>query len=150
MNRPFRFWMTSCVAVVMAALGGRDADARERDSLTNLTRASRYSVGETLQRIEASAQQHGFTVFARVDAAEARHGALAQAAVIVFESPRGGTPVMMAGPGTAPQLPLTVRVRSGSSGDTEVSISGARWDGLPSDVFDDLNELPALVADALR
>ena len=148
MIRPFRCWMTGCVAVVMAALGGgRDADARDAQSLT---RSSRYGVGETLQRIEASAQQHGFTVFARVDAAESRHGAAAQAAVIVFESSRGGTPVMMAGPGAAPELPLTVRVRSSRSGGSEVTISGAHWDDLPSDVSHDLDELPALVADALR
>ena len=151
MHRPFRFWMTGCFAVVMAALGGgRVAAAAERTVEARELRASRYGVAETMQRLESCAARHGFAVFARVEAAEARHGSAAGEAVIVFESSRGdGTPVLMDGPDARPDLPLAVRVRETSPGRSEVWIGSTQWDDLPDDVARDVTELPALVADAL-
>ena len=53
MPRPFRFWMTGCVAVVLAAVGGTRVVAAER-SLQSTN--SRYGVVETVERIEACAR----------------------------------------------------------------------------------------------
>ena len=149
MKHPFRFWMTSCVAVVMASLGGGRVLANERQPLTQ---SSRYRVTEPVERIEACAHRHGLSVFARLDHKPAPHyGEVGESALIVFESSSlDGTPVLMEGPGSQPEVPLTVCVRSDDSGATEVLFTGTDWAGLPPDVSRSLTELPMLVADALQ
>lgn len=151
MKYPFRFWMTSCEAVVMSALGGaRGGLANERQSMTQ---SSRYRITETIERIEASAQKRGLSVFARVDAPPSPQWVDDQdeIAMIVFESSDGGTPVVMEGPASQPEVPLTVCVRANAaSGETEVLFSGSDWGDLPPSVERDLTELPMLVADALE
>ncbi|RQP23799.1 hypothetical protein [Piscinibacter terrae] len=145
MKHPFRFWMTGSVAVVMAALGiGRGALAHERSP--HSSQASRFRVLETVQRIEACAPQHGLSVFTRVCKGDGRD----EFTLIVFESAAGGTPVLMEGPESRPELPLAVVVRADADGATEVLIAGETWDDLPAAVARDLTELPMLVADALR
>ena len=149
MKHPFRFWMTSCVAVVMASLGGGRALANERHPLTQ---SSRYRVTETIERIEACAHKHGLSVFARLaQKASQRPGGGGEFALIVFESASlDGTPVLMEGPGSRPEVPLTIYVRSDEAGETEVLFTGTDWAGLPPDVSRSLTELPMLVADALQ
>lgn len=155
MRRPFRIWMTGCFAVVVAALGGGRVDAAERGSRSRApladARVSRFSATETVHRLEACAARHGFTVFARLDAAAARAGEAEGCSVIVFESSssRGGTPVLMDGPHARPDLPLAVRVRGTAAGASEVWLASTAWDDLPDDLTRDLIELPALVDDAL-
>ena len=148
MKHPFRFWMTGSVAVVMAALGvGRGAMAHERHPLSQ---SSRFRVMETVQRIEACAQRHGLSIFARVGRHQPKpYEARDDAMLIVFESSDGGTPVLMEGPGSHPEIPLAVCVRCRPEGDTEVLFTGSDWDDLPPGVARDLTELPMLVADAL-
>ncbi|HEX6706497.1 MAG TPA: hypothetical protein VF169_17190 [Albitalea sp.] len=147
MKHPFRVWMTGSVAVVMAAFGmGRGAMANERQSLSQ---SSRFRVLETVQRIEACAQRHGLSVFARLGNQPKPYEAPDDATLIVFESAAGGTPVLMEGPGSHPEVPLAICVRSSPEGDTEVLFTGSDWDDLPPGVARDLTELPMLVADAL-
>lgn len=144
MKHPFRFWMTGSVAVVMAALGvGRTAMASERHLPSQ---SSRYRVLETVQRIEACAERHGLSVFTRVGGDSGRE----EVVLIVFASAAGGTPVLMEGPASQPELPLAVEVRADASGGAEVSFVGSDWDELPDAVARELTELPVLVADALR
>ena len=143
MKHPFRFWMTGSVAVVMAALGiGRGAVASERHPLSQ---SSRYRVLETVQRIEACAQRHGLSVFTRVGGDPARD----EFVLIVFASAAGGTPVLMEGPQSHPELPLSVEVRADAAGGAEVLFGASDWDDLPPALARDMTELPMLVADAL-
>ena len=173
MKHPFRFWMTGCVAVVSMALGGsRAAWADDRDDAEGRSgrgqwQTSRFDVSETMRRLEASARVHGLGVFARwaPTAGGAEHGAprapssgaarredLREGAVLVFESVQGGTPVLMHGGSAAPDLPLSLCVRSRADGRAEVRLppaAAAYGDELPADVALELTGLPALVADAL-
>jgi len=102
-----------------------------------------------VQRIQACAQRHGLSVFARLDNQSMPYERPDEATLIVFESAAGGTPVFMEGPGSHPQVPLAVCVRSGPQGGTEVLFTESDWDDLPPGVARDLTELPVLVADAL-
>jgi uncharacterized protein (DUF302 family) len=145
MKNPFRFWMTGSVAVVMTTCGVSRAVAQERQ----LSQSSRFRVPETVERIEACAQKHGLSVFARLDHQTKPYEARDDSTLIVFESSAGGTPVVMESPGAAPEVPLAVCVRSGPEGDTEVLFTGSSWENLPPTVARDLTELPILVADAL-
>ena len=73
----------------------------------------------TLQRLEQTIEAAGLTIFARIDHAAAARGVgltMPATTVLVYGNPRGGTPVMLAGPHLALDLPLRVLVREGGSG----------------------------------
>lgn len=151
MKKPFRFWMTGGLAMLMAAVGGGLAQASE-ERLT-LARVSPYSLDETVQRIEACAQRHGLHVMARVPQ---RQGILQREGarfVIVLESTQGGTPVEMTTADGQPELLLSVVVRRGAGGLTEVLLpQGALRDlpdGVSAEVQHDLADLPGVVDEAL-
>ena len=71
--------------------------------------ASPYSVAETLDRLEAALKAKGVRVFARLDQRrEAQQVGLDMrpTELLLFGSPRAGTPVMNAAPSVAIDLPL--------------------------------------------
>jgi uncharacterized protein (DUF302 family) len=70
---------------------------------------SPYSVPETLQRLEALLHARNLTVFARIDhSGEAEKVGLTMlpTQLIIFGSPKAGTPLMVASPTLAIDLPL--------------------------------------------
>src|SRR5271157_1806632 len=70
---------------------------------------SRYSVPESLVRLEAILKEKGLTIFARVDhSGEAKKVGLEMrpTQLVIFGSPKGGTPLMVAAPSLAIDLPL--------------------------------------------
>ena len=70
---------------------------------------SPYSVPETLKRLESLLQARNLNVFARIDhSGEAEKAGLTMRAtqLIIFGSPKAGTPVMVASPTLAIDLPL--------------------------------------------
>jgi uncharacterized protein (DUF302 family) len=74
-----------------------------------ISKASPYNVPETLQKLEAVLQSKGISVFARIDhSGEAGKAGLAMrpTQLLVFGNPKGGTPIMVAAPLSAIDLPL--------------------------------------------
>jgi len=74
---------------------------------------SPYSVPETLQRLEALVTAKGLTIFARVDhSGEAAKVSMEMppTEVLLFGSPKSGTPLMIASPTLAIDLPLKALV----------------------------------------
>ena len=70
---------------------------------------SRYPVPETMDRLVTVLQSKGMTVFARIDhAAEAEKVGLKMrpTQLLVFGNPKGGTPLMVAAPTVAIDLPF--------------------------------------------
>ncbi len=70
---------------------------------------SHYSVRETLQRLESELHAHGLTIFGRVDhSGEAEKVGLRMlpTQLLFFGSPKAGTPLMVASPTLAIDLPL--------------------------------------------
>ena len=153
-RRPFRFWMTGSLAVVMAAMlplsegnDGSDASDAEPDTAMRLLRHSRYSVGETVQRLEAAARDQGLSVLALMPGVRP---------VLVLGSSVGGTLVVMQEADSRPAMPLSVMVREASEGGADVMVAQAAterpsldWQDLPAAVVDDLAALPVLVDRAL-
>ena len=148
---PIRFWRTGAIAVVMAALGGARLEAAQDREME--TRLSRYDVPQTAQRIEESARRRGLAVLASVLQPDGP-AADGQVLVLVLESPRGGTPVVMQGEGIEmrSELPLRLELRSRAGGASEVRFA-ARVARSATELADelgaDLAGLPTLVADAL-
>lgn len=70
---------------------------------------SKYSVPETLDRLTAVLEANGIQVFARIDhsgEAEKVGMKMPPTQVLIFGNPKGGTPVMLAAPTAAIDLPL--------------------------------------------
>ncbi|HTD21466.1 MAG TPA: DUF302 domain-containing protein [Terriglobales bacterium] len=71
--------------------------------------SSPYSVPETLQRLESVLQAKGLTIFARIDhsgEAEKVGMKMRPTQLVIFGSPKAGTPLMIASPTLAIDLPL--------------------------------------------
>jgi uncharacterized protein (DUF302 family) len=80
--------------------------------------------GPTLKRLKDAIATAGMTVFACIDhAAGAREVGMEMppTVVLLYGHPRGGTPIMLAAPQTALDLPLRVLVREDTDGRTVVS-----------------------------
>ena len=72
-----------------------------------------------LARITGAIAAAGLTVFARIDHALAAAGvglAMPPTVVLLYGNPGGGTPIMLAAPGVALDLPLRVLVRAVEAG----------------------------------
>ena len=71
--------------------------------------ASRYSVPETIGRLETIATSRGLTIFARIDfSGDAGKVGLTMrpAQLLIFGNPKAGTPLMIVSPSIAIDLPL--------------------------------------------
>lgn len=70
---------------------------------------SKYPVSETLQRLEALVKSRGLTVFSHIDFSgdAAKVGLHMQTTqLLIFGNPKSGTPLMIASPSIALDLPL--------------------------------------------
>jgi uncharacterized protein (DUF302 family) len=80
---------------------------------------SRHSVEETVQRLRNVLAERGVTIFAVIDhSGEAARAGLTMlpTQVVVFGNPAAGTPVMLAAPSIAIDLPLRVLVWEDADG----------------------------------
>lgn len=83
------------------------------------TRRSRYGFDETVSRLQTEIATRGAQVFAVIDhAAEAARVGLTMppTKLVVFGSPRAGTPLMLLAPTLAIDLPLKLLVAEASDG----------------------------------
>jgi uncharacterized protein (DUF302 family) len=85
---------------------------------------SHHSVDETVARLTGLLQAKGVTLFALVDhSGEAAKAGLSMppTKLLIFGSPKAGTPLMLAAPGIAIDLPLKVLVAEDAAGTVSVS-----------------------------
>jgi uncharacterized protein (DUF302 family) len=89
-----------------------------------VSKPSPYSVTETLDRLETVLRAKSIKVFARVDhsgEAEKVGMKMPPTQVLIFGNPKGGTPVMIASPKSAIDLPLKVLAWEDNLGKTWIS-----------------------------
>ena len=129
-------------------------DTRTRDDLDTVTKISGRSVSETVARLTELVAAKGMRLFAVIDqAAEARKAGLQlrETTMVIFGSPVAGTPVMVAEPLAALDLPLKVLVWADAQ-QTKVSYDSpaaiARRRGLSRELAANLTGINA-VTDAL-
>jgi uncharacterized protein (DUF302 family) len=78
-----------------------------------MTKSSRYSYSETIERLSKAVTDGGNTIFATIDQAAAAKTVgliLRPTTLVIFGNPRGGTPLMDAFPLVGLELPLKVLV----------------------------------------
>ncbi|HYM77008.1 MAG TPA: DUF302 domain-containing protein [Candidatus Dormibacteraeota bacterium] len=125
---------------------------------SGLTRvASHYSVDETIGRLRAALGEKGLQTFALIDhSGEAEKVGLKMppTKVLIFGSPKGGTPLMVAAPSLAIDLPLKALVAEDAEGRVSVTYNDPEYlrarHGVPAELIKNLAGAGALIAKAVE
>jgi uncharacterized protein (DUF302 family) len=119
--------------------------------------ASRYSADETLSRLKSAFTEKGMQIFAVIDhSGEAEKVGLKMPAtkVVIFGSPKGGTPLMVAAPSLAIDLPLKALVAEDQSGKVTVTYNDPGYlqqrHGVPAELMKNLAGAGAVIAKAVE
>jgi uncharacterized protein (DUF302 family) len=106
---------------------------------------SNHSVDQTVEKLNAILQAKGVTLFALVDhSGEAEKVGLKMppTQLLIFGSPKAGTPLMLAAPRSAIDLPLKILIREDSKGRVWVSYNSPAYlgerHGLPEQLLQNI------------
>ena len=114
---------------------------------------SPYLVPETINRLDSMLQSRGLTVFARIDhsgEAEKVGMKMHPTQLILFGSPKGGTPVMVASPTLAIDLPLKALVWEDAGGKVWLSYNSAAYLKQRHNIPDELVKNIAVIGPLLQ
>ena len=116
---------------------------------------SHHSVDETVDKLKTILRSKGVTLFALVDhSGEAEKVGLKMppTKLLIFGNPKGGTPLMLAAPSAALDLPLKILVAEDSLGKVWISYNSAEYlkerHGLPENLLQNIAVVQALAAGA--
>jgi len=120
-----------------------------------IDRASHHSVDETVERLKTILQSKGVTLFALVDhsgEAEKAGMKMRPTKLLIFGSPKAGTPLMLAAPSIAIDLPLKILVSEDAGGKVYVSYNSPEYlkerHGLPPELLANIAVVETLAAKA--
>jgi uncharacterized protein (DUF302 family) len=106
---------------------------------------SAHSVDETVSRLQNLLTAKGITLFALVDhSGEAAKAGMQMpnTKLLIFGNPRAGTPIMLAAPSAAIDLPLKILVAEDAAGRVTASFNDPAWlerrHGFPADLVQNL------------
>jgi uncharacterized protein (DUF302 family) len=118
-----------------------------------VTIPSNHSVDETVERLKGILQTKGITLFAVIDhSGEAAKVGLKMpnTKLVVFGNPKGGTPLMLAAPSIAIDLPLKILVAEDAQGKVWVSYNSPAYlkdrHGLPQNLVPNIEVVEKLAA----
>lgn len=118
---------------------------------------SHYSVGETLSRLQSAFASKGLQVFAVIDhSGEAEKVGLKMrpTKVVIFGSPKGGTPLMVAAPSLAIDLPLKALVAEDAAGKVSVTYNDPEYlkerHGVPEELIKNLAGAGVVIGKAVE
>jgi uncharacterized protein (DUF302 family) len=95
-----------------------------------ISQPSKFSVAETIDRLESALQAKGIKIFARIDQKrEAENVGLTMqlTELLVFGNPKAGTPLMVAVPLSAIDLPLKALAWQDSQGSVWLSYNDSKY-----------------------
>jgi uncharacterized protein (DUF302 family) len=119
--------------------------------------ASRYSVDETIKRLRAVFAEKGLQIFTVIDhSGEAEKVGLKMrpTKVLIFGSPKGGTPLMVAAPSLAIDLPLKALVAEDAGGKVAVTYNDPQYlknrHGVPEELINNLAGAAVVIGKAVE
>ena len=114
---------------------------------------SSHSVEKTLEKLQLALAAKGITVFALIDhSGEAAKAGLTMppTKLLIFGNPRGGTPLMLAAPSIAIDLPMKILIAETVGGKVTVSYNTPEYlqqrHGIPDTLQPNLALVASLVA----
>ena len=116
---------------------------------------SSHSVDETVEKLKGILQSNGVTLFALVDhSGEAAKAGMKMppTKLLIFGNPKAGTPVMLAAPSSAIDLPLKILIWEDAQGKVWVTYNSLAYlqerHNLPPEVLPNINVIEALAKKA--
>ncbi|HZD31582.1 MAG TPA: DUF302 domain-containing protein [Candidatus Angelobacter sp.] len=120
-----------------------------------VTQSSHHTVEQTVQKLIDTLQSKGVTLFAVVDhsgEAEKVGMKMPPTKLLIFGSPKAGTPLMLAAPSVAIDLPLKILVWEDGQGKVWLSYNSPEYlqqrHGLPAELLQNIAVVGALAAKA--
>jgi uncharacterized protein (DUF302 family) len=120
-----------------------------------VSKPSNHSVDETLRKLQAILESKGIAVFAMIDhsgEAEKVGMKMRPTKLLVFGNPKGGTPLMLAAPSIAIDLPLKFLVWEDDQGKAWVSYNSPEYlgerHGLPQNLLQNIAFVETLAVNA--
>lgn len=122
-----------------------------------ITKPSSFSAKEIVERLQETMRNRGLTIFSHINhSKEARRVGLEmqEAHVLIFGSPKAGTPLMIASPLLALELPLKILVWQGSDDRVWVSYTSATYlaarYSIPQELIGNIAGIDGVVDNALH
>ena len=122
------FGAAAAVLAIMVMLFAANSASAAEDGL--IVKKSDFDVAKTLDRLGIALERAGVKVFARIDHAEGAKGAgmeLAPTTVVIFGSPKLGTPLMTSNPAIGLDLPLKAVAWQAKDGTVNLAYTDPEW-----------------------
>jgi uncharacterized protein (DUF302 family) len=124
-----KHWWPAILFCVVPILSGSEALAVQKEEGI-VKFPSHHSVNETVDKLKTILQSKGVTLFALVDhSGEAEKVGLKMppTKLLIFGNPKGGTPLMLAAPSVAIDLPLKILVAEDPQGKVWISYNSSEY-----------------------
>lgn len=122
-----------------------------------VSRPSPFSVEETVARLKEAIHSRNLILFAQIDHSDLARGVgltMQEAHVLIFGNPKGGTPLMIASPLLALDLPLKVLVWQSADAQVWVSTTNVTYlserYALPQELVGNLAVVDTIMQQALE
>lgn len=122
-----------------------------------VTRPSRHSADDTVARLKALLEAKHIAVFALVDhSGEAARAGLSMppTKLLIVGNPQAGTPLMLAAPSCAIDLPMKILVAQDAHGETWVSYNTGQYlaerHGVPRELLGNVTGIETIIGEAAR
>lgn len=120
-----------------------------------VTIPSAHSVDQTVEKLKSILEAKNVALFALIDhSGEAEKAGLhmPNTKLLIFGNPRGGTPLMLASPSVAIDLPLKILIAEDTTGKVSVSFNSSAYlqsrHNLPADLLANIAVIEVLAAKA--
>jgi uncharacterized protein (DUF302 family) len=120
-----------------------------------ITKTANCTVEEAVSKIKSLLVGRGITLFAVIDhsgEAEAIGMKMPDTKLLIFGNPKGGTPLMLASPSIAIDLPLKLLVAEDANGRCSISYNSPQYlqqrHGIPHDLIQNIAIIEALATEA--
>jgi uncharacterized protein (DUF302 family) len=123
-----RMWQLAVVLMGLAFPVAVNAQAEKKNGIVTIP--SNHSVDDTVSKLKGILQSKGITLFALIDHSgeAAKVGMkMPNTKLLIFGNPKGGTPLMLASPSIAIDLPLKILVAEDAQGKVWVSYNSPEY-----------------------
>jgi uncharacterized protein (DUF302 family) len=148
-----KYWWPALLFAVSILVASEALAVQKEEGIVKIP--SHRSVDETVDKLKTILQSKGVILFALVDhSGEAEKVGLKMPStkLLIFGNPKGGTPLMLASPSVAIDLPMKILVAEDSQGKVSISYNSAEYlrerHGLPQNLVPNLGIVQTLAAAA--
>ena len=151
-----KLWQFAALLTVLV-LPSVAEDMRVNEQNGIVTILSNHTVDETVERLKVLLQSKRVTLFALIDhsgEADKVGMKMPPTKLLIFGNPKGGTPLMLAAPSIAIDLPLKVLVWDDTHGKVWLSYNSPNYlgsrHGVPQDLLKNIAVVESLAAQAAK